>query len=216
MADYRRGGVGGRIRAVHAAAAHRRGACGADRRAPAGITDKLARGEYLARAADCVACHTAPGGTPYAGGFAFKLPFGTIYGTNITADKETGIGNWSDDQFVRAVREGIGPQGNLYPAMPYTSYTELSRDDVLAIKDYLFSLPPVKQANPQNDLSFPFNQRWGMKFWNLAFFHEQRFAPDLNKDEQWNRGAYLATAWATAASATRRAIWGSASTRAST
>ena len=100
--------------------------------------------------------------------------------------------------------------------MPYTSYTELSRDDVLAIKDYLFSLPPVKQANPQNDLSFPFNQRWGMKFWNLAFFHEQRFAPDLNKDEQWNRGAYLATALATAASATRRAIWGSASTRAST
>ena len=96
--------------------------------APAGITDKLARGEYLARAADCVACHTAPGGTPYAGGFAFKLPFGTIYGTNITADKETGIGNWSDDQFVRAVREGIGPQGNLYPAMPYTSYTGLSRD----------------------------------------------------------------------------------------
>ncbi|HIE1200725.1 TPA: c-type cytochrome, partial [Serratia marcescens] len=136
--------------------------------APAGITDKLARGEYLARAADCVACHTAPGGTPYAGGFAFKLPFGTIYGTNITADKETGIGNWSDDQFVRAVREGIGPQGNLYPAMPYTSYTGLSRDDVLAIKAYLFSLPPVKQANPQNDLSFPFNQRWGMKFWNLA------------------------------------------------
>ncbi|HAV2279073.1 TPA: c-type cytochrome [Serratia marcescens] len=162
--------------------------------APAGITDKLARGEYLARAADCVACHTAPGGAPYAGGFAFKLPFGTIYGTNITADKETGIGNWSDDQFVRAVREGIGPQGNLYPAMPYTSYTGLSRDDVLAIKDYLFSLPPVKQANPQNDLSFPFNQRWGMKFWNLAFFNEQRFTPDLNKDEQWNRGAYLATA----------------------
>ncbi|WP_077038616.1 cytochrome c, partial [Serratia sp. S119] len=115
-------------------------------------------------------------------------------GTNITADKETGIGNWSDDQFVRAVREGIGPQGNLYPAMPYTSYTGLSRDDVLAIKAYLFSLPPVKQANPQNDLSFPFNQRWGMKFWNLAFFHEQRFTPDLNKDEQWNRGAYLATA----------------------
>ncbi|NGH41365.1 cytochrome c, partial [Escherichia coli] len=94
----------------------------------------------------------------------------------------------------RAVREGIGPQGNLYPAMPYTSYTGLSRDDVLAIKDYLFSLPPVKQANPQNELSFPFNQRWGMKFWNLAFFQEQRFAPDLNKDEQWNRGAYLATA----------------------
>lgn len=162
--------------------------------APASMTDPIKRGEYLARAADCVACHTAPGGKPFAGGFRFKLPFGSIYGTNITADKDTGIGNWTDDQFVAAVREGTGPQGNLYPAMPYTSYTAMSRDDVLAIKAYLFSLPPVKQANRANELSFPFDQRWGMKFWNLAFFDNQRFAPDPQKDEQWNRGAYLATA----------------------
>ncbi len=161
MADYRRWCWREDTRCTRCCGPPAR-ACGADRRAPAGITDKLARGEYW-RAPPAAWRATAPGGTPYAGGFAFKLPFGTIYGTNITADKETGIGNWSDDQFVRAVREHC-PQGNLYPAMPYTSYTELSRDDVLAIKDYLFSLPPVKQANPQNDLSFPFNQRWGMKF----------------------------------------------------
>lgn len=133
------------------------------------MTSQIQRGEYLAKAADCVACHTAPGGKPFAGGFRFSLPFGAIYGTNITADKETGIGNWSDDQFVAAVREGVSPHGNLYPAMPYTSYTGMSRDDVLAIKAWLFSLPPVKQANRTNELSFPFNQRWGMAFWNLVF-----------------------------------------------
>lgn len=162
--------------------------------APRGIDGYLARGEYLARAADCVACHTAPGGKPFAGGLAFRLPFGAIYGTNISADRETGIGTWSDEEFVRAVREGIGREGNLYPAMPYTSYTAMSREDVLAIKAYLFSLPPVRQANPQNELPFPFNQRWGMRFWNLAFFREQRFSVDPEKDERWNRGAYLATA----------------------
>ncbi|MBT2372707.1 c-type cytochrome [Pseudomonas fluorescens] len=162
--------------------------------APAQITDPLARGEYLARAADCVACHTQPGGQPFAGGLAFKLPFGVIYGTNITPDRETGIGNLSDDQFVRAVRDGVGPEGNLYPAMPYTSYAALSREDVLAIKAYLFSLAPVKQPNPRNELPFPFNQRWGMSFWKVAFFDNRRFAANPEKSEEWNRGAYLATA----------------------
>lgn len=160
--------------------------------APATMTSQIQRGEYLAKAADCVACHTAPGGKPFAGGFRFSLPFGAIYGTNITADKQTGIGNWSDDQFVAAVREGVSPHGNLYPAMPYTSYTGMSRDDVLAIKAWLFSLPPVKQANRTNELSFPYNQRWGMAFWNLVFFNNQRFAPNPQQDEEWNRGAYLA------------------------
>lgn len=162
--------------------------------APPQILEPLARGEYLARAADCVACHTQPGGRPFAGGLAFKLPFGAIYATNITPDPETGIGAWSDEQFVRAVREGVGLEGHLYPAMPYTSYAALSREDVLAIKAYLFSLAPVKQANPRNDLPFPFNQRWGMAFWNLAFFDNRRFAANPDKGEQWNRGAYLATA----------------------
>lgn len=156
----------------------------------------LARGEYLTRAADCIACHTVPEtGRPYAGGVAFKLPFGTIYSTNITADASTGIGSWSDDDFVRAVREGVRKDGKrLYPAFPYTSYTQLSRSDVLAIKAYLFSLPQVAQPEKPNDLGFPFNQRWAMGFWNAAFFKSQRFVADNSKSPQWNSGAYLATA----------------------
>jgi mono/diheme cytochrome c family protein len=161
---------------------------------PAG--DVLARGEYLATAADCVACHTESGSaTAFAGGVAFRMPFGTIYSSNITADPATGIGRWSDDEFVRAVREGIRNDGqHLYPALPYTSYTQLSRDDVLAIRAYLKSLPAVKQQNKPNDLGFPFNQRWAMGFWNAAFFKSQRFAADNSKSPQWNSGAYLAVA----------------------
>jgi mono/diheme cytochrome c family protein len=155
----------------------------------------LARGEYLTRAADCAACHNAPNGKPFAGGLPFKLPFGTIYSTNITADRETGIGNWSDDDFVRALHRGIAPGGHyLYPAFPYTSFTAMSRDDALAIKAYLFSLPQQHVANKENNLSFPFNQRWGMAFWNLAFLRDRRFAPDPAKSAAVNRGAYLATA----------------------
>jgi mono/diheme cytochrome c family protein len=158
--------------------------------------DALARGEYLTKAADCVACHTVPeSGRPFAGGVAFKLPIGTIYSSNITADPINGIGGWSDDEFVRAVRDGIGKKGeHLYPAFPYTSYTKLSRDDVLAIKAYLRSLPPVSQPNRANDLAFPFNQRWAVGFWNAAFFKDRRFAADAAKPPEWNSGAYLATA----------------------
>lgn len=155
--------------------------------------DPVARGEYLAQAADCVACHTVPGGQPFAGGLAFKLPFGTLYASNITADAETGIGSWSEDDFVRAVREGIAKDGSrLYPVFPYTSYTLMSRDDVLAIKAYLFSLPKVRASVPGNDLAFPFNQRWVLGFWNAAFFRSRRFAGDPGQSEAWNRGAYLA------------------------
>jgi mono/diheme cytochrome c family protein len=158
--------------------------------------DVLARGEYLTKAADCVACHTVQGsGAPYAGGVAFKLPFGTIYSSNITADPDSGIGSWSDDEFVRAVREGVRKDGqHLYPAFPYIAYTRLSRSDVLAIKAYLLSLPPSQQRNRANDLNFPFNQRWALGFWNAAFFKSQRFAADAAKSPQWNSGAYLATA----------------------
>jgi len=156
----------------------------------------LARGEYLAKAADCTACHTVPeSGMPFAGGVAFKLPFGTIYSTNITPDPEYGIGGWSDEAFVRAVREGVGRHGeHLYPAFPYTSYTQLSRGDVLAIKAYLMSLRPIARKNRANDLRFPFDQRWAVGFWNALFFKDQRFAPDASKPAPWNRGAYLATA----------------------
>ncbi|NID03571.1 cytochrome c [Luteibacter jiangsuensis] len=160
-------------------------------------SDPVARGEYLTRAADCIACHVTPGGKPFAGGLAFKLPFGTIYSSNITPDPDTGIGRYTDEEFVRAVREGIRRDGkHLYPAFPYTSYTELSRADVLAIKAYLFTLPKVRQPNRENDIGFPFNQRWAMGFWNAAFFRSHRFEPDANRSEAWNRGAYLAGALA--------------------
>lgn len=156
----------------------------------------LVRGEYLTKAADCIACHTVPGkGEPFAGGLPFVLPFGTIYSSNITADPATGIGNWSDDQFVRAMHDGVRADGQrLYPAFPYTAYTALSRKDVLAIKAYLFSLPQVKQPNREADLGFPFNQRWAMGFWNAAFFKSRRFEADPSQPPAWNQGKYLATA----------------------
>ncbi|UPG87614.1 cytochrome c [Luteibacter aegosomatis] len=161
--------------------------------APAGM-NPVQRGEYLARMADCIACHTVPDtGKPYAGGLPFKLPFGTIYSSNITADVETGIGSWTDDEFVHAVRDGIRKDGkHLYPAFPYTAYTALSRDDVLAIKAYLFTLPKVRQPERPNDLGFPFNQRWAMGFWNAVFFKNERFQADPSRSAQWNAGAYIA------------------------
>jgi mono/diheme cytochrome c family protein len=157
--------------------------------------DLIARGHYLTQAADCAACHSVPGGKAFAGGYPFKLPFGTMYSSNITADRETGIGGWSDDDFVRALHQGVARNGqHLYPAFPYTSYTLMSRDDAVAIKAYLFSLPAVRAPQKPNDFPFPFNQRWGMMFWNAVFLKDHRFEskPDLSPRE--NRGAYLATA----------------------
>jgi mono/diheme cytochrome c family protein len=170
---------------------------------PTGVPAALAkasvveRGEYLAKAADCVACHTREGGKELAGGLGFKLPFGTLYSTNITPDKETGIGNYSDQDFLNAMHRGIRRDGaRLYPAMPYTSYTYMTDDDALAIKAYLFSLPAVHAAAPENTLKFPFNQRWAMMFWSAAFNPDTRFTPDTSKSPEWNRGAYLAEAMA--------------------
>jgi mono/diheme cytochrome c family protein len=157
----------------------------------------IERGEYLARAADCMVCHSSPGGKEYAGGLGFKLPFGTLYSTNITADKETGIGNYSDRDFLDAVQRGKRRDGAmLYPAMPYPSYTYMSDEDVLAVKAYMFSLPPVRATAPENTLSFPFNQRWAMLFWSAVFNPDTRFAPDTSKSPEWNRGAYLVEALA--------------------
>jgi mono/diheme cytochrome c family protein len=155
----------------------------------------VARGEYLTRAADCAACHSTPDGRPFAGGVPFRLPFGTIYSSNITADPKTGLGTWSDDDFVRALHHGVAKDGTqLYPAFPYTSYTAMTRDDAVAIKAYLFGLPAVYAPARQNTLSFPFNQRWTMAFWNLAFVNDHRFRPDPVRTPQQNRGVYLATA----------------------
>ena len=157
--------------------------------------DLIARGAYLVRAADCEPCHTAPDGKPFAGGVAFKLPFGTIYSSNITPDKATGIGTWSDDDFVRALHQGIAKNGShLYPALPYTSYTMLRREDAVAMKAYLFTLPSVHAPARTDKLGFPFDQRWTLAFWNLVFLDQHRFRPDPTLTEQQNRGAYLATA----------------------
>jgi mono/diheme cytochrome c family protein len=170
---------------------------------PTGVPAALAkaslveRGEYLARAADCMVCHTAQGGKEYAGGLGFKLPFGTLYSTNITPDKETGIGNYSDQDFLNAIHRGIRRDGvRLYPAMPFTSYTYMTDADALAIKAYLFNLPPVRAAVPASTLTFPFNQRWTMTFWSALFDPDTRFEPDTSKSPEWNRGAYLAEALA--------------------
>jgi mono/diheme cytochrome c family protein len=159
--------------------------------------DQVKRGEYLARAADCLVCHTAPGGAQYAGGLAFPLPFGTIYSPNITADKDTGIGEYSDRDFLNAVQRGIRRDGaRLYPAMPYTSYTYMTDADALAIKAYLFSLPAVRADNRPNSLGFPFNQRWSMLFWSALFNADARFTPNTAQSGEWNRGAYIAEALA--------------------
>jgi mono/diheme cytochrome c family protein len=170
---------------------------------PTGVPASLAkagpveRGAYLARAADCMVCHTTQGSQEYAGGLGFKLPFGTLYSTNITPDKETGIGNYTDQDFLNAVHRGTRRDGaRLYPAMPFTSYTYISDADALAIKAYLFSLPPVRAAARANTLVFPFNQRWAMNFWSALFNPDTRFEPDTSKSPEWNRGAYLAEALA--------------------
>lgn len=150
------------------------------------------RGEYLARAGNCSACHTSDKGRPFAGGVAMQTPFGTIYTPNITPDRDTGIGQWSDADFLRAMHEGIGKAGErLYPAFPYPSYTKVADRDVLAIRAYLNTVAPVRFTPPANALSFPFNQRWLMLFWNLFNFDEGRFVPDPKQSAEWNRGAYL-------------------------
>ncbi|OUJ04811.1 alcohol dehydrogenase [Acetobacter malorum] len=155
----------------------------------------IKRGEYLFRAADCAACHAAPDGKGLTGGRPFALPFGTIFAVNITPDKQTGIGAYTDAEWLKMLREGVGRGGkHLYPVMPYTAYTLLNDADALAIKAYLFSLKPENAPAPQNSLYFPFNQRWSMMFWNWLNNPNERFQPNPAQSEQWNRGAYLTEA----------------------
>jgi len=157
----------------------------------------VARGEYLARAADCMACHTVPGGEPLAGGLAIRTPFGTLYSPNITPDRSTGIGDFTDADFVRVLHQGVMPDGTrLYPAMPYDAYTYMTNADALAIKAYLFSLAPVHAVTPPDTLAFPYNQRWLMAFWQALYDPNSRFEPRSDRSAQWNRGAYLAEALA--------------------
>jgi mono/diheme cytochrome c family protein len=160
--------------------------------------DVVKRGEYLAHAADCMVCHSAPGGQAYAGGLAIPAPFGgAIYSTNITPDKDTGIGNYTDQDFLNAVQRGVRKDGTpLYPAMPYPSYTYMTDADALAIKAYLFSQPAVHEVNRADTLPFPYNVRWGKAIWSFFFNADKRFAPNTSQTAQWNRGAYIAEALA--------------------
>lgn len=153
---------------------------------------EVARGRYLTTAGDCRACHTAPGGRPFAGGLPIKTPFGTLYSANITPDPETGIGKWSDDDFYHALHAGHGPHGTLlYPAFPYTFFTKVTRKDVLAIKSYLFSLSPVHHLRPRDRLNWPFNYRFLLYIWQTLFFDEGTFRPDPARSALYNRGKYL-------------------------
>lgn len=154
--------------------------------------DRVEKGRYLAVLSDCAACHTTPGGKPFAGGLALDTPFGKIVAPNITPDAATGIGNMSDDDFVAALQEGRGHHGKrLYPAMPYPAYTKMSRDDILAMRSYFRTVEPVNNAVESNQLPFPFNIRLAMAFWNWLNFTPGRFQPNPQKSDEWNRGAYL-------------------------
>ena len=154
--------------------------------------EMLKKGEYLARLGDCVGCHTVAGGKPFAGGLVLATPFGGIPVPNITADKATGIGKWSDDDFYRAMHEGVRPDGTyLYPAFPFPWYTKVTRDDALAIKAYLFSLPPENAPAQPLKLAYPFNVREGLLAWRTAFFRAGEFQPDPSKSDAINRGAYI-------------------------
>jgi mono/diheme cytochrome c family protein len=155
-------------------------------------SDMIARGEYLARAGDCTACHTAPEGRLFAGGRAMPTPFGTLYTSNITPDPETGIGKWTADEFYKTMHSGRFPDGGLiYPAMPFASYTKVTRADSDAIFAYLRSIVPVNQKNRPHDLRFPYDNRQLILGWRTLFFSEGEFKPDPTKSAEWNRGAYL-------------------------
>jgi mono/diheme cytochrome c family protein len=173
------------------------GAAAAVAAAPAGPfgapgADAVARGAYLARAGDCVSCHTAAGAAPFAGGYRVETPFGTLLAPNITPDPDTGIGRWSADDFWRAMHHGVNRRGqDMYPAMPYDFYTRVSREDSDAIFAWLRTLAPVRNAVDVNQLRFPFSQRWTMAAWRELYFTNGFFKPEAARSGQWNRGAYL-------------------------
>ena len=165
-------------------------ACG-----PAGAQsspDTIARGKALAEAADCAGCHTADPAKPFAGGKRIDTPFGGIYSPNLTPDRDTGLGAWSDEDFRRALRDGVAPDGSrYYPAFPYPYFTKLTREDIAAIRAYLETLAPVHSITPSPELRWPLNYRIVMRAWNALFFRPGLFEPNQSKSAQWNRGAYL-------------------------
>jgi len=162
--------------------------------ASAQADDSLVKqGEYISRLGDCGACHTLPGKPAFSGGLAIESNLGTIYSTNITPDKQHGIGNYSEQQFSDAVRKGVLPDGTrLYPAMPYPDYAKISDADMHALYAYFMQgVKPSTEQPPETDLSFPFSQRWGMRFWNWAFTSDKPFQPIGGATAEVNRGAYL-------------------------
>jgi mono/diheme cytochrome c family protein len=166
-------------------------------RVPVHDEEAIRRGEYVARASGGCTCHGDPASETFslAGGRPIKTPFGTIYGTNITPDSGTGIGSWTDDDFIRAMREGLSPEGEpYYPVFPYTSFTGMTDQDLLDLKAYLFSLAPVKKENREPELRFPYNSRASVSVWRRLYFEPARFEPDPEKSDEWNRGAYLSQA----------------------
>jgi mono/diheme cytochrome c family protein len=159
---------------------------------PAQAQDAVARGRYLAILGDCAGCHTRAHGSAFAGGFAFTVPFGTIYSTNITPDRQTGIGNWTADQFYRALHEGIAADGtHLYPALPYVYFRRVTRQDTDDLFAYLRSLKPVHQAATPNRLIFPFNIRMGLVFWNWLYGPKPLPILPAHQSAEWTRGEYL-------------------------
>ena len=164
------------------------------RNAGAAATPELiAKGEYLARAGDCVVCHTGPGERPFAGGLRMSTPLGDVYTTNITPDKDTGIGNDSFDDFERAMRHGVARDGHrLYPAMPYPSYAKVSKDDLQALYAFFMeSVPAASRKNSPSEIRWPLNMRWPIRIWDKVFTGAQGYTADPAHDETWNRGAYL-------------------------
>ena len=152
----------------------------------------IARGKALADAADCGGCHTADAAKPFAGGKQIDTPFGALFTPNLTPDRETGIGAWSDTEFYRALHEGIAPDDSrYYPAFPYPNFTKLTRDDVVAVRAWLATLQPVRNKPALSQLRWPWNYRLVMRAWNLLFFRPGTFEPDPQKSAAWNRGAYL-------------------------
>lgn len=157
--------------------------------------ERIDQGKYLTAVAGCAGCHTAPGGEPFAGGLSLTTPFGKLITPNITPDRQTGIGDWTDEQFVTLLHEGRGKDGeHIYPAMPYNYYTKMTRDDALAIRAYLASLPPVRSEHEVNQLPFPFNVRTSLVAWKAMFFESERFQPDPDQSPEVNRGEYLVDA----------------------